>query len=442
MSVEELPLLEMLWRFAIAIFIGLLVGLERGWQTRSVDEGRRVAGMRTFALLSLYGAVSMALVDPLGPASFAVAMLGALGAVLVGLFLRVQARQDFGITSTVAALLVVLLGALAAAGQTTIAVSLAVVTSGLLSLKPVLHRWIRLLEPAELYAVLQLLLISVVVLPVLPNRGFGPWQVLNPYELWLMVVLVSSVSFSGYFSIKLLGPRRGLGWAALLGGLVSSTAVTITYSRFGKDAPRLGHALAYGILLACGIMFVRVLIVATVINRELALTMALPMAAMASVCFACAWWQWRSASVTTSHADATAPRPVANQVVAADAGAMPLLELRNPFELAAAVKFAALLAAIMLASKALESGLGDAGVYLLSVVSGLADVDPVTLSLGRMMPADITPRIAANGVLLAAGTNTLTKGCLAWGIGGSKIATRVMPGLLISIAAGVAVALR
>ncbi|MGI9331722.1 MAG: MgtC/SapB family protein, partial [Gammaproteobacteria bacterium] len=391
-----------------------------------------------YALLSLYGAVSVALAEAMGAVVFGFAILAAVAMVLTGQFLRVTARQDFGITSTVAALLTVTLGALAASGQITVAVALAVVAAGVLSLKPVLHRWIRLLETRELYSVLQLLLISVVVLPILPDRGYGPWKALNPYELWWMVVLISAISFAGYFSIKLLGARRGLGWAALLGGLVSSTAVTVSYSRMGQVRRRLSHAVAYGILLACGTMFARVLLIAAIINREIALALSAPLAAMAAACYVSSWWQWRRVDGTGRCAGAESPPGTA---VAAGAfppadEALPSPELDNPFQLRAAIQFAVLLAAILLASKALESNLGDAGIYLLSAISGLADVDPVTLSLGRMAPADITNLTAAAGILLATCTNTVVKGVLSWTIGGASVAGNLIPGLLLALAVG------
>jgi uncharacterized membrane protein (DUF4010 family) len=218
------------FHLGVALAIGLLIGVERGWAERDEEEGTRVAGVRTFALIGLLGGAAALVAQPLG------ALLPALGLVaLAGLFatahvIHARTRPDqLGITVPVAGLLTFVLGALAAAGETAVAAAGAVVTALLLSSKPILHHWLGTLRRRELSAGLQLLLLSVVVLPLLPDQGYGPWQTLNPYRIWWMVVLIAAMSFVGYFAVKEVGARRGAVFTGLFAGLASSTALTLHF---------------------------------------------------------------------------------------------------------------------------------------------------------------------------------------------------------------------
>jgi len=223
--------MEQLVDLGIALAIGLLIGTERGWERRTAQEGSRIAGIRTFGLLGLLGGLWALLAAAMGELLLGGAFL-ALTAVLITAYLRDRrADRDLGITTLVAALLTFALGAFAVRGQTHIAVTGAVASVILLSLKPVLHSWLRKLEPEAFYAALKLLLISVVLLPVLPNQGYGPWSAFNPYQVWWLVVLIASLSFAGYLAMKLVGTERGIMLTGLFGGVVSSTATTLTFSR-------------------------------------------------------------------------------------------------------------------------------------------------------------------------------------------------------------------
>jgi uncharacterized membrane protein (DUF4010 family) len=290
-----------------------------------------------------------------------------------------------------------------------------VVTTLLLGYKPVLHQWISALKGKELRAGIKLLLISVVLLPVLPNRGYGPWQALNPYAIWWLVVLIASISFVGYFAMKITGARRGTVYTGLFGGLASSTALTLHFSRMARSDAALGPVLATGILLACGTMFPRMVVLAGVLDPDLLRPILLPAIVMSCLVYLPALWYWRSRARRKT-----------------DAGT----SLKNPLELKAALSFGALLVLVMLLGKALQHWFGDAGVLALATASGIADVDAITLSLARMSQEDLTVRVAVLGIVIAAAVNTVTKAGMAVLIGGRGLAYRVGLPLLASAVAG------
>ncbi|MEJ2685912.1 MAG: DUF4010 domain-containing protein [Gammaproteobacteria bacterium] len=406
--------MEPLLHLGLALAAGLLIGLERGWHERGAAEGMRIAGVRTFALIGLLGGLWTLLAD-----RFGVLLLGfafaAFAALVIVAYVRSSAvDRDYGTTTAVAALVTFALGALAVADHQGMAAAGAVVTATLLSLKPLLHGWISQLQAKELFGTLKLLLISVVVLPVLPNRGYGPWQALNPYELWWFVVLIAAISFAGYFAIKLAGARAGIMLTALFGGMASSTATTLNLARLGQRI-NLYNVLTAAVLTTAGTMFPRILLEVAVVNHRLLPTVAAPLLAMTALAYALALWLWR--------------RP-------AMAGETGGLDVSNPFELLPALKFGALLAVIMVLAEAARIRFGDAGVYLLAGVSGLADVDAITLSLARLAGGQLSSHVAAQGIVLAATVNTLVKGALVTAIAGRSLAVRTVPALAAIVLAG------
>lgn len=402
-------------RLAIALAIGLLVGLERGWAARASQEGQRVAGVRTFALVSVLGALWGLLAEELGVVLLGFAFVAFSSVIVVAYALNARISEDYGITTAIAALLTFVLGAITMRGYLSAAAAAAVTTMTLLGVKPILHQWIQRLEQHELYAIFKLLLISVVLLPVLPNDGFGPWDALNPFEIWWMVVLISSISFIGYFAIKIGGSRQGLVITALFGGMVSSTAVTLSYSRLGRTNPELSPLLSSGILLASGTMFVRTLLIASLIKFEMLRYLSWPVGFMSAICYVTAFWLWR-----TENRDVDIDKPT----------------LSNPFELRAALQFGALLALIMLLARALQAWMGETGIYVLAAASGIADVDPVTLSLARMAGKEILIPLAAGGILIAVLSNTLLKALLVVGIAKGTVARWVGTTFLAVVSVG------
>jgi uncharacterized membrane protein (DUF4010 family) len=393
------------YHLGVALAIGLLIGVERGWSERGEQEGTRIAGVRTFALIGLLGGAAALVAQPLGVWVPGLGLL-ALGVLLATAHVvHAQVRRDqLGITGPVAALLTFVLGALAASGEVAVAAAAAVVAALLLSSKPALHGWLGTLSREELSAGLQLLLLSVVVLPLLPDQGYGPWQALNPHRIWWMVVLIAAISFIGYFAVKTAGTRKGSLVTALFAGLSSSTALTLHFSRLARTRPDFGHLFATGILLACGTMLPRMAAILALIAPAL-LPSALPgIALMTLTLYGVALVQWRSLGGDRGE------------------GATPLT---NPLELRAAVGFGALLALVMVLAKGMELWLGDAGLMALAAASGIADVDAITLSLGGMSRAGLDPKIAVSGVIIAAAGNCLVKGGMAVAVGGARLAVPV-----------------
>ncbi|GAB4118320.1 MAG: MgtC/SapB family protein [Wenzhouxiangellaceae bacterium] len=392
--------LSALYHLAVALAIGLLIGAERGWNKRDVGEGHRIAGLRTYGLLGLLGGVGGLLASQLGVVLTGLMFIGIAGVLVTVYAVNLRQRDDVGITSMVAALLTWLLGVVAGNGQLVIAAASAVVMALLLSYKTLLHGWLAKLQAAELKAGLKLLLISVVMLPLLPDRGYGPWQALNPYQLWWMVVLIAAISFVGYFAMRIGGARRGLMFTGLAAGLASSTALTLHFSRLARVQPQAGRALSAGILLGSGTMFPRMLLVAGIVHRPLLQTLWLPALSMMLIIYiAAAVVLWR-----------------------ADTPEHDLHEnLSNPLELREALLFGLLLAVVMLLGKALREWLGDAGIWALAAASGMADVDAITLSLAQMSKQDLALALATGGITVAAAVNTLVKAGMASMLGGKVL---------------------
>lgn len=399
----------------IALAIGLLIGMERGWVSREVNEGERVAGLRTFGLTGLLGGVAGLLSGYLDVAVLGFIFLGFSGVVALAYTLRQRVSADAGVTSLITLLLTFVLGALATLDHVNLAVSAAVVTTFLLRFKHTLHSWLKKLEERELHAALLLLLISVVLLPALPNRGYGPWQVLNPYEIWWMVVLVAGISFVGYFTMKLAGTQKGVLLTALTAGLASSTALTLHFSRLSTKQKGMNNLFAAGILVACGTMFLRMLLISSFINPALFKLLIMPIAAMTAVTLFSAAVVWRkSAGGETGE----------------------FVRLINPLELKAALFFGALLVLVILLGELAIHYFGEAGIYVLALVSGIADVDPINLTLSRMSLTDLSLDVAVLGIVIASCANTLLKAGLAVAVGGAVLGVRVLVPLTMSVAAG------
>lgn len=405
-------------RLALALAIGFLVGVERGWHDRDVAEGGRTAGIRTFALTGLLGGVAGLLSLSLGGLAFAT-----VGLPFAGAFIYFKQREqadehDHSVTAIVAALLVFALGAYAVVGNVEVAAGAAVVTTALLAFKDVLHGWLRRLTWPELRAALVLLAMSFVALPILPNRGFGPYGVFNPYELWLLTIVMAGVSFAGYALVRILGPARGLVAASLAGALVSSTAVTVNLGRIARqDADQVPLA-AGGALFAGGVMALRILAVAMVLAPGLLVHLGPPLGAFAVVSAAAGWLAIGRRGWTGS------------------AEGWPM---KSPFEFGLVFKLALVLGAVMAAARALSALYGSEGLLLLSALAGLADVDAVTLAVSRMTTNEgLDPGLATQAVLLAAGVDTVSKAAIAAGVGGRAFGARFALGSLAAAGAAVA----
>jgi uncharacterized membrane protein (DUF4010 family) len=412
------PNVQTLTRLVVALAIGLLIGLERGWEQREMAEGERVAGFRTFGLVGLLGAATVVIAEG-GNLTIAavVLVLGFIAAL--GYYRRSRTRRGQSATGMVALLLTFALGAMAGRGLLEAASSAAVVVTLLLSVKPELHGFLRRIERKELLGTIRLLLISVVMLPVLPDRGLGPWHALNPYRLWWMVVLVAGISYLGYLADRLWGGRRGSLVTGLFGGLASSTAVAVALSRRSPSSRRYSDSLAAGIVVASSVMFPRLFVVVLVVAAALARRLAAPIAAAALVGLA--------GAVALTVRQRGEPEQRGEES----------MRLRNPLDLSTAFKFGVLLTVIMVGARAVGRWGGDRGLYLAAGAAGLADVDAIALSVASMWShGEVSASAAATAVLIAAAVNTLMKSAIAFVLGGGRLGVRVAVPLAVALTAG------
>ncbi|MEQ1673166.1 MAG: DUF4010 domain-containing protein, partial [Hyphomicrobium sp.] len=358
--------------------------------------------------------------DAGGAGMIALALAFAVYSGAVVLFRYRDATHDgtFGMTTVVAAMLAFALGSYAVIGDMRVAGAFGVATAALLALKPALHAWVRQLSWVELRSGLVLAAMTFIALPLLPNRTVDPWGAINPFELWLMTILIAAISFAGYAAIKLLGAKRGILFGAIAGGLASSTAVTLTNARLARLHPGQRDPLIGGALIAGTTMVARVLIVASLLNWGLFDKLAAPLIAAGVVLAGAGLWLLHS--------------PVS--AGGAAAGEPDVMALKNPFELDTVLKFGALLTVISVLAQAATSYAGSGGVYALAAVSGIADVDAITLSMARLGGAQVTLDVAAIAIALAVAVNTVSKAALGLGAGGPEVGRR------LGIASGLAAA--
>lgn len=412
--------LDVLQDFATALLIGVLVGVER--EKRKADEGNQgIAGLRTFILVALIGAVAGYLARTMDlPWLVAAGLLAVAGPVVAGYLVMARVRPDsLGLTTELAAVTVCLLGILTMLGQRELAIGLGVVTAAVLAYKQPLHGLVAKLGWDDVYAAVRLLVATFIVLPLLPDRPLDPWQALNPYKLWLLVILISGLSLVGYVTTRWLGPGRGTAVTGLTGGLVSSTAVTLSFARRGRDEPGMASALACGILLAWTVMVARVLALVLAVNPPLLQPLVAPCVAMGMVTLALAWFHYRHSSAVGKRTTATEDVP-----------------LRNPFSLTAAVKFALLFAAVLLLVKGVQIYFPGKGVYVIAGVAGLTDVDAITLSMAEFARAN-EPLQAATAIVIASLSNTLVKAGMVASLGGPALRRPILVASGATVLAGI-----
>lgn len=407
-------------RLAIALAIGLIIGLERGWQNEQDKAGANASGLRSFGVMSLLGGLAGLLGLEFGVGLVGILFLGAALVVTASYWLTAQQTKDLGTTTELALLLTFALGTLALTGLAAEAVAVAVVASALLTFKQELHQSLSKLNRQELLATLQLLLIAAVALPFLPNEGVGPWEAVNPRTIGLLVMLIAAIAYAGYFAVRILGERLGLLATAVLGGLVSSTAVTVAFSQKAKQGQGSLSILGAGIALASGTMAVRLLVEIAVVNTSLLQRLVPPIACLALVPLA--------AAVVVSRRTLDVPTT----------GVVPL---NNPIDLKSALAYGLVLTLLFLAVRATEAWLGEKGIYLLSAVSGIADVDAVSLSLAEAAKQGLSESVAYFGVLIAVAVNTVVKASIVFAIAGRKLARWCASILLVALAMSFTVAL-
>jgi uncharacterized membrane protein (DUF4010 family) len=397
-------LLQIAYNGAMVLLMGLLVGLERQ-HSQKTDEPL-FAGFRTFPVIALTGFLSGLLAHAGFPWMLPVALAGVSAVAVAAYFVTAQGKHK-GATTELVAILTFIFGALAAFDYLIPAAIFAVVTTLLLSMKAPMHKLAEKIQEGEIYAILKFAIVTVIVLPLLPNRTYGPFDVLNPRVVWWMVVLISAVSMLGYVLMRFLGARQGIAVTGLLGGLASSTATTFGLSQKAREASAsAARYFALGILIASTIMFIRVLVLTVVVDPGLARQLLLPIAAPAALGIVLAIVLWRKK----------------------EESAEARLEVKNPMELSRALQFAALFAVVLFAATAAHHYFGSAGAYVASAIAGLTDVDAVTVSMARLAHENVLSAGTANAsILLACSVNTLVKGGIAMVIGGRPLRSVILP---------------
>ena len=388
---------------AMALLMGLLIGVEREHAHKDLPW---FAGIRTFPLITLFGFLC-GLATLAGQKWLLPVGLAGVSAVAVAAYLVRAQGQYKGATTEFMALLAFLFGALAALGYVIPAAIFAVVATLLLSIKAPLHHLAEAIQEDEIYAILKFGVVSVIVLPLLPNRVFGPLDVLNPRLIWWVVVLISALSMVGYVLMRFLGARQGIAVTGILGGIASSTAATFELSNQGRtQGESLAKYFALGITIASTIMFIRMYIIAIVIDSHLASALALPMAIPFLVGTGLSVFLWER---ETSEREAA-------------------LHVKNPMELWSAIKFGLIFAVVMFVSKAGYQYFGASGIYVTSVLAGLVNPDAFIISAAQLAAVKtLAPNTANASILAACASNTLAKGGIAVISGGRPLGRVIIP---------------
>ena len=369
----------------VATFGGAVVGLERQWSGHASGPNARFAGVRTFTLIGgLSGIAGWLCASALMPV--ALVLLGGLMGLIVAAYARASARDVDG-TTEAAAIVTSGAGVLAGLGHLALASGIVALTSLLLVEKPRLHAWVSRIDEPEMRAGVRFAVMAVVILPLLPEGPFGPWGGVRPRALWALVLFFSGLSFVGYVARRMAGPRQGYAVAGLLGGLVSSTNVTITFARLSRDARAPRAALAAGVLAACALLFVRVEITTAVLSQALSLRLIpvfLPAFVLGVIGFFLGLRQKEGEG-----ADREGPG--------------------NPLELRSAIQMAVLFQAVLFLIHFVQSRFGASGVVVTGALVGLTDMDALTLSMSRQAAAGTDLDVAALALATGIVSNTIVK---------------------------------
>ncbi|MBI2125549.1 MgtC/SapB family protein [Candidatus Woesearchaeota archaeon] len=399
--------------FLLALALGALIGLEREY-ARYRKHAHDYAGIRTFPLIALFGALSAFLGEIVNPLILVVGILLMGALIILSYFVLSSGNKKFhGATSEVAGFLTFFIGVLSYFGEIQLAVLLTVIITIILYSRTMLHQFAQHLKKEEMRSTLLFAVIAFVILPFLPNQGYGPHQLFNPYLTWLMVVFISGISFVGYILMKWFG-ERGIQFAGLLGGLASSTAVTLSFTEKSNQQSALYKTLALGVILANGVMFGRVLLEVFALNRMLFLQLLFPMIILMLVTGTFSYLMWKKVKNVNEK-----------------------IELKSPFTLKPAIKFAAIFAIVLAFLKLAETYLSSQGVYLVSFLSGLADADAITLSLAQIAGKSISYETARNGIITGVLANIALKGGLTLFLGEKKFAWTVVSFFLVLIIIGI-----
>jgi uncharacterized membrane protein (DUF4010 family) len=403
---------ELLSRIALAFGIGLLIGLERGWSSRQVVPGSRAAGVRTFAIAGLLGGIIGAIADggPNGialPGALIIAAAFASYSAVVAVFIREENRASgkYSATTAFAAILTFSLGLYAVLGNVHIATAAAVTTAAVLALREGIHGWIEKITPRELEAGLLLLAMTFIALPIVPARAVGPFGGVNIRELWIIAIVLASISFAAYIAVKYFGERKGVLLSAVIGGLVSSTAVTLSNARRAASKEGSPRMLAAAAGLATAVSFIRVTAIVGALSPSILFAVGLPLGAAALLaCTYAVTLVYREPRIDTRDGAVT---------------------FRNPFGFWSVLAIAGSMGALILLGGYINERFGASGTLVAAASMGLFDVDAMTVAMSRLMSTSLPPVTVARAILVGAASNTVVKAAIAGAIGRGRFARDV-----------------
>jgi uncharacterized membrane protein (DUF4010 family) len=407
------------WRFGFSLVIGALIGLEREFYQQR-KETPDFAGIRTFSLIALLGSVSSFLADDFGIILAALSLAGLILMTMVSYYRElVRSESEVGITTEVAAILTFLFGVLVMSEHAMIAIALAVVTSLIITFKGELHSFIKNMSPEDIHYTLQFALIAAVIYPLLPNRTIDPLELLNPSQIWLMVILVSGIGFSGYILMKILGPSQGINLMGILGGLASSTATTITFSSASKEHPDMTYHYARAIVIASTMMFPRAIFLILVIYPPLVLKVIIPFGLMVSTGLIY--------NLITQKKNQNK-----NETV------HPEYKITNPLKITTAIKFGLIYAFLLVGMEYAQRFFGTSGVYITSFLTGLTGISAITLNISQLAEnAKVSSDVAGVALIIAVLMNTVSKGAISHYSGSPELRNEVIKAFLLMIIVGV-----
>lgn len=425
--------------FVIALFIGALLGLERE-HNQLTTKIVRFAGIRTFTLISLFGAL-LGYISKEILQGYAFSITGLIIVSLLALFSYIAGYlkyKDTTATTEVAAIFCYILGMLTTIGFVEVAIMLGIVIAALLTFKAKIHGVISNIKNNELFAIVEFAILSLVILPLLPNKNYSPLDVpvlkdilsffissdilaqldvFNLYSMWLMVILVAGISLLGYILVKYLGANKGYGITGLVGGLASSTAVTLSMSHESKIHRKVVSPFVIAVVLASATAFIRVMAEVAVVNNNLLKLVIIPLGIMGLVGYLCAFLLYLKGK--------------GNEVKTKE------IKFKQPFSISSALKFGLFFVLIVFVAKVAQIIAGTTGIYFASLLSGLADVDAITLTMSSLSKAgQIADKVAVTAIILAVSMNTLVKSGIAWTLGERKFAWHIFLVFLLVLVLG------
>lgn len=401
LSYEELFLV--IQKLGIAILIGVLIGIER---EKTFSENKKsFAGIRTFPFVALFGFLG-AFISAFTHYSVYLTFFIVYSVLVISSYIQSAKDGKIGITTEISSMLVFICGSLVYWNYIRLAAIIAVVLALFLSLKIQLHTFVETVSDEDITAVLKLGIVTIIILPLLPDKYFGPFQTFNLRILWYMVIFVAALSFVGYILTKYIGLKKGISLTSLFGGLVSSTALTYSFSKRSKISEMLSANLAAGIVIASTIVYPKVFLEILVVNRNLIayVWIQLLLIFLSGVVISRILWK---VSKKEEVAEVT---------------------LKNPFELKSALLFGLIFGAILFLSKLSQYYFGEGGSYLLSVIAGLTNIDAITLSMAQLAGKEISNEVAANSIIFATLSNIIFKASVVLFIGSTQLRKTALKG--------------